>query len=546
MARLFRAGIFTILITCFFYSGRASAVGGTCPSGADYLNPSGNMVTLASLGVTNCYYISAAGSDSNSGTSESSPWAHLPGMTTCTGTCASVASSGSTALAGTGFILRGGDTWGSALLGISWDWGGTTANPVYIGVDLSWFSGASWTRPVFNCGGTSCGASALYINRSNVIEDNIEWTGLSLSGSNTPYYISFQASNVTVSRNYMHGWSHDGTATKEAGGVNGNASGGGAGTSGSVVEYNVCDGTDTSQDMFACYVNTIPNAWGNVAHLVVTAFDGPGDNWHDNMVDTLVNCYVAGGCHQDGIYNTCAAYSSSILLYNNVVRHTTFPGSGGAVKFWLAGNCPFSGTGYMFNNVVYDNLPGNLINTGGHNAVPYGTWYIFNNTVECGTDSSPGTCILGDNGNTGGSMTLTLSNNHWISTSPSQFSCTKTYVCTESNAVAQTLAQAQAQGYTSTSPYAFQPTSAKGSTVTAAASRQSLCSAIGEVDAIAGGACQEDTSYACAYDSTNHAVSCPMRTAVARAAEPNIGAYQFSSTQASTPNPPVGLTVSIQ
>jgi hypothetical protein len=48
------------------------------------------------------------------------------------------------------------------------------------------------------------------------------------------------------------------------------------------------------------------------------------------------------------------------------------------------------------------------------------------------------------------------------------------------------------------------------------------------------------------YDTTNHVMRCPTRTTVARAAEPNIGAYQFSSSQASSPNPPVDLTVTVQ
>ena len=58
----------------------AYAAGGPCPNGANYLNSSGSLATLASLGVTNCYYIASNGSDSNSGATESSPWLHSPGM----------------------------------------------------------------------------------------------------------------------------------------------------------------------------------------------------------------------------------------------------------------------------------------------------------------------------------------------------------------------------------------------------------------------------------------------------------------------------------
>jgi hypothetical protein len=66
MARLLRAAI---VMACFLSAGSAFAAGGTCSSGANYLNATtGAKVTLASLGVTSCYYISAAGSDSNTGT----------------------------------------------------------------------------------------------------------------------------------------------------------------------------------------------------------------------------------------------------------------------------------------------------------------------------------------------------------------------------------------------------------------------------------------------------------------------------------------------
>src|ERR1039457_4756325 len=35
------------------------------------------------------YYVAANGSDSNSGTTKTTPWLHAPGMVSCTGTCAS-------------------------------------------------------------------------------------------------------------------------------------------------------------------------------------------------------------------------------------------------------------------------------------------------------------------------------------------------------------------------------------------------------------------------------------------------------------------------
>ena len=60
MARLLRAVIF---ITCCLSAGSAFAAGGTCPSGANYLQPNtaNTLVTLSSLGITSCYYIAANG-----------------------------------------------------------------------------------------------------------------------------------------------------------------------------------------------------------------------------------------------------------------------------------------------------------------------------------------------------------------------------------------------------------------------------------------------------------------------------------------------------
>src|SRR5208337_2423696 len=147
----------------------AWAAGGACPTGASYLNPAnptGSLVTLSSLGVTNCYFIAANGSDSNAGTTEAAPWLHAPEMPNCSSNCAAVDTSHTTNIAGTGFIFRGGDTWhfgnsgASPYTGGTWNiwWSGNTScayetgegNCFYIGVDQAWYTGSSWARPVLN------------------------------------------------------------------------------------------------------------------------------------------------------------------------------------------------------------------------------------------------------------------------------------------------------------------------------------------------------------------------------------------------------------
>jgi len=196
-----------------------------------------------------------------------------------------------------------------------------------------------------------------------------------------------------------------------------------------------------------------------------------------------------------------------------------------------------------------------MVDTGGHDAVNYGTWYIFNNTFQCGMDSVMGACSIGDAGNgsggvpADGTMVLTLSNNHWISTNTSSLCCSGSlgsgsigscyhFTCSEANAVYQTLSVANGQGYNdTTSAFAFQPTSALGSTVgTGTNENSALCTAINAVNTVAGAACAKGTGYACKYNTTNHTISCPALTEIARppTAAWDKGAYEYSS--ALTPN----------
>src|ERR1017187_5202747 len=103
------------------------------------------------------YYIAANGSDSNNGTAKTTPWLHAPGMGGCAGNCSSI-----TPAAGDSFIFRGGDTWhfgnsalspyvsGSSGTWWKWTWSGTTGSPIYIGTDHTWYSGASYARPIIN------------------------------------------------------------------------------------------------------------------------------------------------------------------------------------------------------------------------------------------------------------------------------------------------------------------------------------------------------------------------------------------------------------
>jgi hypothetical protein len=61
----------------------------------------------------------------------------------------------------------------------------------------------------------------------------------------------------------------------------------------------------------------------------------------------------------------------------------------------------------------------------------------------------------------------------------------------------------------------------------------------------AAAVCQNDTRYACSYNTTNHMVTCPARTVNTRPGNGggnwDIGTYEYNSNS-NPPNPPTGLT----
>jgi hypothetical protein len=176
-----------LAVAFFFLPIACFAAGGTCPSGANYTNPAnptGSLVTLSSLGVTSCYFVSAAGSDSSyDGTQETvsgshGPFLHSPGMENCSSNCKSAG----TPSAGIGVIFRGGDTYhfgnssatpyagvvtgcadnGNVAGGLCLDdVTGTSSNPIYYGFDPSWYTGGSWARPVLTADNSPCNASTV-------------------------------------------------------------------------------------------------------------------------------------------------------------------------------------------------------------------------------------------------------------------------------------------------------------------------------------------------------------------------------------------------
>jgi hypothetical protein len=514
-----------------------------------------SLYLLAQDASATTYYISAStGSDSNSGTSKSSAWAHLPGMANATGTAA-----GHTPVGGDRYVLMGCGVWSNQSFAINWSWSGTSGNPIYVGGgDTTWYNTqncpSSWNRPVFNAGGNVITGGGnkndfIVLNGNFVTIDNIEFTGMFWTNSYTSFgdtcYIAKGGGTWdAITNNYFHGWSYS-ASTDALYIILGNTSGT---DTGSYAAYNVFDGSDTSGVSGNAIYGSPGVVYQNYCGHMANCFVGEFSSMHDNLIEYLQPHFDGG--HSNAIEATTdipygqwagGGYSGiGALYYNNVIRHL----ASGIVSLWPA---PWNNTTtYIFNNVIYDVDNANVMNLNGDAlaGAPYGSGVTANNTAECGPDSNPiGACTSGANSPL---ETSAWENNHYITSSNPPVSGTAVGVDTY---VLQTLAAANNQGYSSSTTFAFSPASASAATHTFAGSNlTSTCNS----SPVLAPLCQ-DTTYAVSYNTSDHVVTYPARSPNSRpgSGQWDAGAYQYngtSSTNANTvtaPNAPTNLTVTV-
>jgi hypothetical protein len=577
MARLIRIAI---LMTCILFAGRAYAAGGACPSGANYTNPAdanGPLVTLASLGVKNCYYVAASGSDSNSGTSEGSPWLHAPQMPNCSSNCATVQSGG--VPPGTGIILRGGDTWhfgnsgASPYTGGSWNFNsgqtpdGTSANPIYAGVDQSWFSGGAWTRPILNgdnpLSTSAVGSCAYQIGSVNefiildarkyIIVDNFELTGLCQQKVGQPghydVYFSYGSAGgpVYFLNNYVHGDTHvpfagsNGSPSCTGSNVCFNISVfEGSASGGEIVAKNVIDMSDSEPVGTGLCKGGFANVSYNVFLYTSQCITVGMHLFHDNLYG---NFYENG--HSNVLEsNNVADASGTNAVYNNVFfqLETAGPAHGG-VALWPSP--PVGTTDYFFNNLMYAVGQMEVFNVG-QNGLNQGAIVVFNNTFQINSGQG---FIFGCQSHY--VHPFTAVNNLYI-VDGTAYSTPCSGLSDVTN-LSMSNSTAKSKGFTASQNYAYSPTSSSSPTAGTGTNNATFCSALSIAASNlptlsdAALACQSDTSYACTYATSSHTVSCPSRTVVARPMNTawDKGAYQSSGTQASGPNPPSNLTATV-
>ncbi len=191
---------------------------------------------IAQVSQAATYYIDySGGSDSNSGTSKSSPWKRSPGMA---GFSHSYSHS-----AGDRFIFKGGVTWPKTCFTMTISVGGSSASSRdYYGVDQSWYSGTGWSRPVFDFQQSSLGGAGVYFNGGSWLQfDNIELKNYQILANPNSYGPSsikiYGTGELIISNCYIHDWNQPSPITSGSDGAGG---GGVAFYSGGNIEVTYC------------------------------------------------------------------------------------------------------------------------------------------------------------------------------------------------------------------------------------------------------------------------------------------------------------------
>jgi MYXO-CTERM domain-containing protein len=584
------------LLALLLVSRNLFASGGACPSGVPVTGDS-------------CYFIAANGSDTNDGLSEKTAWLHAPGMPSCTANCNLLqeAGVGGASMGGTGLIFRGGDTWHEGNSSASpytggtfdiYDWFSYAYNHpftackyeasqsgcLYVGVDKSWYSGTSWSRPILdgdnpvtgltlefapscpyivpNPGpsgtGGAFGHNVIVAMASFTILDNLELTGLCADDAtpNGDIYIAGGSAGNNypaehfIQNVYMHGWS----ATSNAGGGATHPLTiltGGEG-SGSIYDHIVVDGSDSNPEVAAW--GTFPDFEHMKYSLVRYAGQGVGSSCHDVHDNVLEHMY---NTLYDGHTNLFECNSGDNLggvpnvFYNNIFRHND-PSLGNAVGWWIPRSSGTTPTVYVFNNMIYDAYGAGIgeawnvsCGSGGTECPgPFPPIYYFNNTS---VDTSAFPCYMSTYPNE--SSTAYVYNNQLIDTrwdGSGQVTCNGGPGSTSNVSMRDT--NATAQGYATgvsgtagngnncandtTAPCG--PTSGSNSTVGAGMNLQSYCTALASysseqaISVDAANACRYATTDGCAYDASSHTVNCPAQAPSARPTNGawDVGAYQ--------------------
>ena len=500
------------------------------------------LASAASAFGANTYYVSkSTGSDSAAGTTKGTPWAHLPGMASATGTVA-----GYTPVAGDQFILEGCDVWVNSDLPIMWQWSGSSGSPIYIGVDKTWYNTTNcpsgWNRPIWNAQkrAIASGNEIFWPSPSGsnnyVTLDNIEMTQLEITAGTAGSAIGLLGSSSqgwTFSNNYIHAWDASADNCVLILGTYEST------TSNNIIyKNNIIDGSDATGPGMGggtgtCYgfytnysgVKIINNVISHVVNPIVVYATGNPLEVGGNLIEFGLNSL--GGANHCNMIEIVGG--GTFYFHDNVIHDLECSGG----EAFMDGN---SGeTMYAWNNLWYNLGSGQTPSspqTAGQTGI---SLHYYNNTVV----SPGGQSCWNNSSQTGYSYSaFVLENNHCIGTG--NLADTWGSYPTLTTNVLMTPSTATSQGYTSSETHVYSPAANTNGTVGAGTNMTSSWP---------GGFSTNDTTYGASLETVNGVVEAvsPGRTSNTRPASGawDTGAYLYLAGDP-PPSPPTGLTATVQ
>jgi hypothetical protein len=390
------------------------------------------------------YYIDyAGGADANNGTSTGTAWKRHPAMPGYSGSYSHNPADR--------FYFIGGGRWPSNCFPMSPSTAGGGTNYQYWGVHPDYYTGGSFTKPVFDGGGTNQVIISQFINaKPNLIIDSIQMENFYWhSGDGTSYIRAVGDSNVIILNCLFWKWTHSANGLDDLQVVKGSTQT--AGNPGCYASNCVWDGSQSMDSGAATYAwpRVINSRSTNMAnHFLVSgptraevAYNiiGPTRNSYQNSLPGMGGSYHPNSVQQVG------GSSAQIDIHHNVI----FGALGicifvGSPSGGLGG--PSAGPAFIYNNLIYDSQP-IPIQIDGRDGGSFAS--IWNNTIVY-----DGSVVRNDQGTV---WTVTNRNNHIIGTGAAISPDT-------SNNLIQTAATASGQGYEEAN--LWQPTSG-GSTINA-------------------------------------------------------------------------------
>jgi hypothetical protein len=133
-------------------------------------------ISIAGSAFATTYYVDfSSGSDSNNGTSKTTPWKHVKGMAGCSSLCSSATLAG-----GDTVIFKGGVTWTNSFL---WTIVGGSSSMITYTTDHTWFNGSSFKQPIFDDGHAEPGPiGMIYSSGAFITINDLAFTNCGTSG----------------------------------------------------------------------------------------------------------------------------------------------------------------------------------------------------------------------------------------------------------------------------------------------------------------------------------------------------------------------------